>query len=49
MTSRGNLPSFLTGAKPMPIEYATGHPMINPLASGPTTTSTSLSLAYFTI
>ena len=43
--SLGNLPGFLIGTKPHPNSKATGHPKINPLDSGPTTTSTPKSFA----
>ena len=46
MTSRGNLPGLRTGANPTPSAKATGHQMMKPRASGPTTISISLSLAY---
>ena len=45
IVSLGNFPGFLTGTKPASNAVATGHPNKNPLASGPTTTSTFLSLA----
>ena len=43
--SRGNFPFLRAGAKPIPNSYATGHPTINPRASGPTIMSAPLLFA----
>ena len=48
-TSRGSFPGFLIGTNPILSSYATGHPKIKPLDSGPTITVAPTFFANSTI